>query len=234
MAQPPYNRGYDSSHERGYDGGYDRDYERKYDRDYERKYDRDYDRGYEQNFHFSQDRGIRNLTPTSPNFPMNGPSSRMQPFPSAPRPPPAPPVEPSPRTAPSPVKIKSEKHEAITTSAQQVPPSTYFHSRRKGQGDIEKPWLKTKDRRKPWVTWIPCIGLLAGVALSSLLIFDGMRSISMPDYCQILDEDFSGGFNTKIWTKEAEVGGFGNGQFEETTITDENVFVRDGQLVIKP
>ena len=47
-------------------------------------------------------------------------------------------------------------------------------------------------------------------------------------------EDFSSGFNSKIWTKEAEVGGFGNGQFEETTVTDENVFLQDGMLHIKP
>ena len=56
----------------------------------------------------------------------------------------------------------------------------------------------------------------------------------MPNYCQILDEDFSGGFNTNVWTKEAEVGGFGNGEFEQTTTTDENVFIQGGQLVIKP
>jgi hypothetical protein len=34
--------------------------------------------------------------------------------------------------------------------------------------------------------------------------------------------------------KEAEVGGFGNGQFDENTVTDENVFVSDGILHIKP
>lgn len=49
-----------------------------------------------------------------------------------------------------------------------------------------------------------------------------------------MSDDFSGELNTNIWTKEAEVGGFGNGQFEQTTLTDENVFVQDGKLIIKP
>lgn len=37
-----------------------------------------------------------------------------------------------------------------------------------------------------------------------------------------------------VWTKEVEVGGFGNGQFEETTNTSETAFVQDGLLVLKP
>jgi hypothetical protein len=193
---------------------------------FEQGFERPHDRPYEQMYNQGQDHGIRNLTPTSPNFPLNGSGSRMQPFQSAPRPPPAPPAPLADQ--------KSEKQASITTSVQQVQPPAYFHSRRKAKGEIEKPWLKTKDRRRPWVSWIPCLGLLIGVALSGLLIYGGMRSTNMPEYCQILDEDFSRGLDTKIWTKEAEVGGYGNGQFEETTVTDENVFIRDGQLVIKP
>lgn len=48
------------------------------------------------------------------------------------------------------------------------------------------------------------------------------------------EDDFTNGFDDKVWTKEAEVGGFGNRQFEQTTSTDENVFVKDGILTIKP
>lgn len=189
--------------------------------------------GHEQNFNFDQGR-TRNLTPTTPTFPLPGRGQPMQQRPSAPRQHHAPPSAPVARPPPQPLPIQSEKHDAITTAVQQIAPSTYFHSRRKGQAEIDKPWLRVKDRRKPWVTWIPCIGLLMGVILSGLLVFDGIRSTAMPDYCQILDEDFSGPLDQKIWTKESEVGGYGNGQFEQTTITDENVFIRDGQLVIKP
>lgn len=111
---------------------------------------------------------------------------------------------------------------------------TYFHSRRKEKGEIEKPWMNEKNPRQPWLSWFPVIGILLGIACTGVLVWDGLRSNTLPDYCQILDEDFSTGLNDRIWTKEAEVGGYGNGQFEETTVTDENVFIQDGMLVIRP
>ncbi|KAI7513464.1 putative beta-1,3-glucan-binding protein, partial [Hortaea werneckii] len=66
------------------------------------------------------------------------------------------------------------------------------------------------------------------------LIYDGLQSVSNLNYCPVLDDDFSNGFNNKVWTKEVEVGGYGNGQFEWTTDTDENVFIQDGMMQIKP
>ncbi|KAL9624700.1 MAG: hypothetical protein Q9160_001054 [Pyrenula sp. 1 TL-2023] len=110
----------------------------------------------------------------------------------------------------------------------------YFHSRRVKKGEVERPWTKTKDPREKWVTIIPIIGLVLGFAVSGFLIYDGMRSVVNHKYCPVLTEDFSGGLDNKVWTKEVEVGGFGNGQFEETTNTDENVFIKDGMLHIKP
>jgi hypothetical protein len=113
-------------------------------------------------------------------------------------------------------------------------PSTYFHSRRKAKGDIEKPWLKEKNHRQAWLTWFPIIGIILGIGCTGALVWDGLQQNKLPGYCQILDEDFSQGLRDNIWTKEAEVGGYGNGQFEETTTTDENVFIENGMLVIKP
>jgi len=112
--------------------------------------------------------------------------------------------------------------------------SRYFHSRRKPQGEIEKPWLQKKDPRQRWQTLFPLIGLLIGFGLSGYLVFDGLKSVETADYCTVYEDDFFNGFNDKIWTKEVEVGGFGNGQFDECTSTDENVFVSDGILHIKP
>ncbi|KAF7511312.1 hypothetical protein GJ744_004877 [Endocarpon pusillum] len=110
----------------------------------------------------------------------------------------------------------------------------YFHSRRVKKGEVEKPWTAHKDPREKWVTIIPLIGLFVGLAISGFLIYDGLRTVVNHEYCPILDEDFSKGLDEKIWLKEAEVGGFGNGQFEQTTNTDENIFLQDGMLVIKP
>ncbi|KAI9778017.1 MAG: hypothetical protein M1839_008422 [Geoglossum umbratile] len=111
----------------------------------------------------------------------------------------------------------------------------YFHSRRVQKGEIEKPWLQKKDPREKWVTIIPLMGLGVGLLLAGFLIYDGLRSVVNHKYCPVLHEDFSGTtLNDQIWTKEVEVGGFGNGQFDMTTHGDENVFIRDGQLWIKP
>lgn len=129
-------------------------------------------------------------------------------------------------------KPDQEKHTSIENNIAQ--PNVYFHSRRKDQGEIDKPWLKERNLRQPWLTLFPLIGIFLGFGLTGFMVWDGLRSNTLPEYCQILDEDFSGGFDEKIWTKEAELGGFGNGQFEQTTVTDENVFIRDGMLIIKP
>ena len=39
---------------------------------------------------------------------------------------------------------------------------------------------------------------------------------------------------TDIWTHEVQVGGFGNGEFEWTTASEENSFVVDNKLIIMP
>jgi hypothetical protein len=59
------------------------------------------------------------------------------------------------------------------------------------------------------VTISPLIGLALGFGIAGFLIYDGMSSVVHHKYCEVLNDDFSGGFNTNVWTKEAEVGGFG-------------------------
>jgi hypothetical protein len=36
-----------------------------------------------------------------------------------------------------------------------------------------------------------------------------MRTVINHKYCPVLDENWAGGINPKIWTKEVELGGFG-------------------------
>ncbi|EPE08092.1 beta- -glucan-binding protein [Ophiostoma piceae UAMH 11346] len=109
----------------------------------------------------------------------------------------------------------------------------YFHSRRVVKGNIEKPWMGKKDPKERWVTILPLIGILIGLLISGVLVWDGLRSVVKHKYCLVMSDDFSGGFRSDYWTKEVQLGGFGNGEFEETTGTDENVFVQDGKLMIK-
>ncbi|KHO00226.1 glucan 1,3-beta-glucosidase [Metarhizium album ARSEF 1941] len=109
----------------------------------------------------------------------------------------------------------------------------YFHSRRVKKGEVEKPWLEKKDPKEKWVTILPILGILIGLGISGFLVWDGLRNVVHHKYCPLLDENFAGGFNTDVWTKEVQVGGFGNGEFEQTTGGDENVFIQNGNLVIK-
>ncbi|CAK7228525.1 hypothetical protein SBRCBS47491_006934 [Sporothrix bragantina] len=110
----------------------------------------------------------------------------------------------------------------------------YFHSRRVAKGQVEKPWLARRDPKEKWVTILPLVGIAIGLLLSGVLVWDGLNSVVTHKYCLVLDDDFSEGFRTDLWTKEVQVGGFGNGEFEQTTADDENVFVRDGNLWIMP
>ncbi|KAF2770435.1 glycoside hydrolase family 16 protein [Teratosphaeria nubilosa] len=120
-----------------------------------------------------------------------------------------------------------------STGVQRMPPPRYFHSRRIRKGETERPWLEKKDPKEKWVTIIPLIGIFVGLALTGFMIYEGLQSIHSYTYCPVLMDDFSSGLSDK-WYKEVEVGGFGNGQFEETTNTDENAYVQDGMLILKP
>ncbi|KAK5942940.1 hypothetical protein PMZ80_003945 [Knufia obscura] len=112
--------------------------------------------------------------------------------------------------------------------------ASYFHSRRVKKGEVDKPWLSSKDPKEKWITIIPMIGILVGLGLGALLVWDGLKTVVNHKYCSVYSTDFANGLDEDAWTKEAEVGGFGNGQFEQTTITDENIFIRDGMMVIRP
>ena len=123
-------------------------------------------------------------------------------------------ITPVPRTNPFNSPFQSRPASLGPSSSavdlnQQVLAQRYFHSRRVKKGDVERPWMNKKDPREKWVTIIPIIGIVIGFALAAFLIFDGLQTVVNHTYCSVLDEDWSEGFNTKVWTKEVEVGGFG-------------------------
>ena len=146
-------------------------------------------------------------------------------------------ITPIPRHNPFASPYGSQAPSAAASSAllhQQGLSQRYFHSRRVKKGEAERPWTKNKDPREKWVTIIPLVGLAIGLGIAGFLVWDGLRTVVIHNYCSVFEDDFSHGLNDKVWQKEAEVGGYGNGQFEETTTTEENVFIRDGMLYIKP
>ncbi|KAK3988458.1 glycoside hydrolase [Cladorrhinum sp. PSN332] len=109
----------------------------------------------------------------------------------------------------------------------------FFHSRRVRKGEVEKPWTKNVDPKEKWVTILPIIGIVIGLAISGFLVWDGLRSVVKHKYCLVLDENWNNGVDPNIWLKEVQVGGFGNGEFQRTTGDDSNIFVENGNLVIK-
>jgi hypothetical protein len=97
----------------------------------------------------------------------------------------------------------------ITSGYQnQIPRGDYFRSRRVKKGEVEKPWLKEKHPRQIWVTLFPIIGLVLGLTVTGILIWDGIRSVAKHKYCEIFSDNFTS-WNSGVWTKEVEVGGFG-------------------------
>jgi hypothetical protein len=96
-----------------------------------------------------------------------------------------------------------------SSSAVRGLPQRYFHSRRVRKGEVEQPWRAKVDPKEKWVTIIPLIGLLLGFGIAGFLVYDGLHSVVHHKYCPVFSDDFSSGLNPSIWTKEAEVGGFG-------------------------
>lgn len=113
---------------------------------------------------------------------------------------------PNPFSSPSPSAPTSR---AASTTGFEVQRPTYFHSRRIKKGEVQRPWLDKKDPREKWVTIIPILGILLGLAVSGFLIYDGLQTVQQHVYCSVFQDDFSSGLNSKVWTKEVEVGGFG-------------------------
>jgi len=134
----------------------------------------------------------------------------------------------------SPYPSRPTSSSGFSSAVRQGMAPRYFHSRRVRKGEVDQPWKDNKDPKEKWVTIIPLIGLALGFALAGFLVYDGISSVVRHSYCPVFSDDFTGGFNTQVWTKEVEVGGFGNGEFEQTTDDEENVFIRDGKLVIMP
>lgn len=119
------------------------------------------------------------------------------------------------------------------SSVQRRPPPPYFKSRRlEKNSKIEKPWLKVKDPRRKWASLLPIIGLFIGCLIGGAIIWGQIRKIDHLEFCTVYEDDFSTGLDEDIWTKEAQVDGFSNGQFEESTVTDENVYIFNGTLVM--
>lgn len=124
---------------------------------------------------------------------------------------------------------------------------------------IQKPWLKAKDSTARLAYFITYGVMLMGVAASAVRIYFGWISVPLLGrVCLVLDEEFQGSdLDTEnVWMREADMGGFGhvsfytylgarivlidggfshrNGEFEMTTTSSNNSFIRNNHLYLLP
>ncbi|OSX63056.1 glycoside hydrolase family 16 protein [Postia placenta MAD-698-R-SB12] len=102
-------------------------------------------------------------------------------------------------------------------------------------GPLEKPWIGEKDtysRVSYWVTWVVAF---LGIAGGAVRCYFGWKEVPrVGNLCLVMQDDFNTFDLENTWTREVQMGGFGNGEFEMTTDSSNNSFVQDGRLYIAP
>lgn len=120
----------------------------------------------------------------------------------------------------------------------------------------EKPWIKHREKGERASWWLTFCIIWIGVAIGAVVCFFGyqyvvllpsfshlplnclypsLRNVEKIDQplCNVLSDDFSS-FNEDTWTRNVSLGGFGNGEFEMTTSSSDNLYIKNGQLYIMP
>ncbi|KAI0087252.1 concanavalin A-like lectin/glucanase domain-containing protein [Irpex rosettiformis] len=101
----------------------------------------------------------------------------------------------------------------------------------------DKPWIGEKRKREKASWWVTFVCMLLGVVGSGVLIYfgwTGVHQLKDADLCLVLNEGFNSLDLDNTWTRDVELGGFGNGEFEIATASSENLYIRNNQLYIMP
>lgn len=76
--------------------------------------------------------------------------------------------------------------------------------------DTTKPWFnKPRASQELLIDVMPIIGIILGVVVAAILVWDGWVSVINHDYTLVYEDDFSNGLDKSIWEPEIQVGGFG-------------------------
>ena len=164
----------------------------------------------------------------------------------------APPREPfsSPRPRPPTVMYPIGQHDIRSRLLRRKRPASTMLS-----GELTKPWLGKKDKAARISYFLTYSMLLLGFVASGLrCYFAWTRVPLLGQLCLVMEDDFdSNELDTSVWMREADMGGFGwvlrvllhplannnnnddrNGEFEMTTTSTNNSFIRNGELYILP
>ncbi|TFK22849.1 concanavalin A-like lectin/glucanase [Coprinopsis marcescibilis] len=140
----------------------------------------------------------------------------------------------SPRTRP--LTMYSAVQPSTVKLKREMPKSTMLDKDK----PIEKPWLEKKDPHNRIAYILTYAILTIGVCLGGLRCFLSWNDVPVMkgNLCMVMDENFESaegmfGDNGKFF-REVDMSGFGNGEFEMSTDSDENSYIRDGKLYITP
>lgn len=102
-----------------------------------------------------------------------------------------------------------------------------------------KPWLHSKSRKKAdrrIHLVFTLISMIFGFgSIFAIFLIAYLESPTKHKYCLVLDEQFDGTeIDTSIWTFEQQTSGWSSGEFEWTTNSSTNSYVKDGSLYIVP
>ncbi|KAF9447332.1 glycoside hydrolase family 16 protein [Macrolepiota fuliginosa MF-IS2] len=102
----------------------------------------------------------------------------------------------------------------------------------------DKPWLEKPDRAERLSWWITVACMLLGIIGAAGLCYLGateVKKLSDNQLCLVLDEEFNGDtLDDSTWSRDIELGGFGNGEFQMTTNENTNLYIQNSQLYIHP
>jgi hypothetical protein len=106
---------------------------------------------------------------------------------------------------------------------------------------LEKPWVKERDSSMRIAYFLTYFFIFLGVVLGGVKAFFTWNGVQMLDpghLCMVLNENFDSsdqalGSNGTFF-REVDMSGFGNGEFEMTTDSQNNSYISNGQLFITP
>ncbi|KAI0684989.1 concanavalin A-like lectin/glucanase domain-containing protein [Cytidiella melzeri] len=101
----------------------------------------------------------------------------------------------------------------------------------------DKPWIGTKNTRERVSWWLTLGCMFLGVAAAAVICFfgwTGVHQLTADDLCLVLEDNFNTLDLENTWSRDVEMGGFGNGEFEMATALQQNLYIRNNQLYIMP
>ncbi|THH32338.1 hypothetical protein EUX98_g1833 [Antrodiella citrinella] len=180
--------------------------------------------------------GVIPRTLSSPQIAMRAPFLSPASRPNSIWSPPSHPYPPSLHSPPSLSYLPTGAYISKPTKTKTLMPSTRLSSKLTIE---DKPWIGTRLPRSRLSYFLTLFCFFLGIAAGAVVCFLGWTNVKMlsdADLCPVMFDDFdSTSLNTGTWNVDAQLGGFGNGEFQITTAEGQgNLMLQNGELWILP